>query len=163
MVSVTRCYGAYSGLSRTSLSHDAGRNHDAWDRFSDEYQSEHASQLNEYRCVWGTWNIPKDELQVLGDIAGKDILEFGCGAAHWSIGLARRGARPVGLDNSARQLEHGRRLMTARASPHLTLRCSLDKRSGAALHWAPWPSSPRRVAPQPTSTSSGSSRPCSMR
>ena len=42
---------------------------------------------------------------------GKDILEFGCGAAQWSIGLARRGARPVGLDLSERQLEHARRLM----------------------------------------------------
>ena len=42
---------------------------------------------------------------------GKDVLEFGCGAAQWSIGLARRGARPVGLDLSDRQLEHARRLM----------------------------------------------------
>jgi SAM-dependent methyltransferase len=43
---------------------------------------------------------------------GKDILELGCGAARWSTELARMGARPVGLDNSARQLEHARGLMT---------------------------------------------------
>ncbi len=48
---------------------------------------------------------------MLGDIVGMDILELGCGAAQWSIGLARAGARPVGLDLSARQLEHARRLM----------------------------------------------------
>lgn len=96
-----------------SLSHDARRNRDAWDRFSDQYQAEHAKQLNEYTCAWGIWNIPENELHVLGDVAGKDILAFGCGAAQWSIGLARRGARPVGLDNSARQLEHARRLMSA--------------------------------------------------
>ena len=42
---------------------------------------------------------------------GKDVLEFGCGAAQWSIALAKRGARPVGLDLSDRQLEHARRLM----------------------------------------------------
>ena len=94
-----------------SLSQDAQRNRDAWDRFSDEYQVEHARQLNDYACVWGIWNVPEDELHVLGDVVGKDILEFGCGAAQWSIGLARRGAHPVGLDNSARQLEHARRLM----------------------------------------------------
>src|SRR5665811_2471242 len=40
-----------------------------------------------------------------------DILELGCGAAQWSIALALRGARPVGLDLSERQLEHARRLM----------------------------------------------------
>jgi ubiquinone/menaquinone biosynthesis C-methylase UbiE len=57
------------------------------------------------------WQIPEDELHVLGDVAGKDVLEFGCGAAQWSIALAREGARPVGLDNSARQLEHARRYM----------------------------------------------------
>ncbi|MBA2385138.1 MAG: class I SAM-dependent methyltransferase, partial [Actinobacteria bacterium] len=38
---------------------------------------------------------------------------LGCGAAQWSIRLARRGARPTGLDNSGRQLEHARRLMRA--------------------------------------------------
>jgi SAM-dependent methyltransferase len=94
-----------------SLSHDARRNRNAWDRFSDEYQAEHASQLNDYACVWGIWNVPEDELHVLGEVAGKDILEFGCGAAQWSIGLARRGAHPVGVDNSVRQLEHARHLM----------------------------------------------------
>jgi SAM-dependent methyltransferase len=93
------------------LSDEALRNRVAWDHASDEYQSRHASQLNSYACAWGTWNIPEDDLHALGDVEGKDVLEFGCGAAQWSIGLARRGARPVGLDNSARQLEHARRLM----------------------------------------------------
>ena len=57
------------------------------------------------------WQLPESELQILGDVAGKDVLEYGCGAAQWSILLARRGARLVGLDNSARQLEHARELM----------------------------------------------------
>jgi SAM-dependent methyltransferase len=39
------------------------------------------------------------------------VLELGSGAAQWSILLAQRGARMVGLDNSGRQLEHARRLM----------------------------------------------------
>jgi ubiquinone/menaquinone biosynthesis C-methylase UbiE len=41
-------------------------------------------------------------------VAGKDVLELGCGAAQWSILLAQRGARAVGLDYSERQLEHAR-------------------------------------------------------
>jgi SAM-dependent methyltransferase len=95
------------------LSEHSQRNRLAWDRRSDEYQAAHASQLNSYECGWGTFSVPEDEVHALGDVTGKDILELGCGAAQWSIGLARRGARPVGLDNSARQLEHAYRLMAA--------------------------------------------------
>jgi len=57
------------------------------------------------------WQIPEAELQVLGDVGGKDVMELGCGAAQWSISLAKLGARPVGLDLSPRQLEHARRGM----------------------------------------------------
>ncbi|MBI3978518.1 MAG: class I SAM-dependent methyltransferase [Chloroflexi bacterium] len=92
---------------------DARRNRAHWDRESDTYQETHGPQLNTRACAWGVWALPEDELRVLGDVGGKDILELGCGAAQWSIFLARRGARPVGLDNSARQLHHARRLMAA--------------------------------------------------
>jgi ubiquinone/menaquinone biosynthesis C-methylase UbiE len=46
-------------------------------------------------------------------VKGKDVLELGCGAAQWSILLARLGARPVGIDNSERQLEHARQALAA--------------------------------------------------
>jgi ubiquinone/menaquinone biosynthesis C-methylase UbiE len=93
------------------LTEDARSNRAHWDRKSDEYQATHAPQLNTRECAWGVWAIPEDSLCVLGEVADKDILELGCGAAQWSIFLAKRGARPVGLDNSTRQLEHARRLM----------------------------------------------------
>jgi len=83
-----------------------------WDSWSDEYQELHASQLNGDEPVWGTWSTPEAELGVLGDVSGKDVLELGCGAAQWSIQLVQRGACVVGLDNSGRQLEHARRLMS---------------------------------------------------
>ena len=56
--------------------------------------------------AWGVWQVPESELQVLGDVRDKDVLELGCGAAQWSIALARVGARPVGIDLSERQLDH---------------------------------------------------------
>lgn len=85
-----------------------------WDAYSDAYQARHAAQLAEHDgLAWGTTQIPEAELRILGDVAGKDILEFGCGAAQWSIGLAKLGARPVGLDLSVRQLEHAREDMAA--------------------------------------------------
>jgi SAM-dependent methyltransferase len=58
------------------------------------------------------WQLPESELRVLGDVAGKDVLELGCGAAQWSILLAREGARVVGLDYSERQLEHAQASVT---------------------------------------------------
>lgn len=89
------------------------RNRASWNKEADEYQREHASQLNRFdRMGWGTWGIPDADLDVLGDVAGKDVLEYGCGGGQWSIALAGRGARPVGLDLSIRQLQHAARLMS---------------------------------------------------
>src|ERR671925_336514 len=92
-------------------SEQALRNRAHWDRTSDEYQDRHRDFINRSEPRWGIWQAPEAELQVLGDVAGMDVLELGCGAAQWSILLAQRGARMVALDNSARQLEHARKLM----------------------------------------------------
>ena len=43
-------------------------------------------------------------------VDGLDVIELGCGTAYVSAWLARRGARPVGIDNSPAQLETARRL-----------------------------------------------------
>ena len=100
------------GPREADLSDHARTNRSAWNAWSAEYQAEHGPTLAAGGgLAWGTWLIPESELQVLGDVAGKDILELGCGAAQWSIGLARIGARPVGLDLSEAQLAHARVLM----------------------------------------------------
>ena len=60
---------------------------------------------------WGSWGIPEADVGMLDGIeAGADVIELGCGIAYVSAWLARRGARPVGIDNSPRQLETARRL-----------------------------------------------------
>ncbi|MFL5798239.1 MAG: class I SAM-dependent methyltransferase [Actinomycetota bacterium] len=85
-----------------------------WNATADEYQDHHAAQITEQMrtgdLAWGVWGIPESQLQVLGEVAGKDVLELGCGGAQWSIALARLGARAVGLDLSDSQLRHARRL-----------------------------------------------------
>jgi ubiquinone/menaquinone biosynthesis C-methylase UbiE len=91
---------------------DVARNREAWSGISDDYQREHDAQLGVEEVVWGNWSISEAELEAIGDVAGKDVLELGCGAARFSIKLAKRGARPVGLDVSPRQLEHARQLMS---------------------------------------------------
>ena len=103
------------------LTEHAARNRDGWNAESDAYQARSGPQLEASGgMAWGVWQIPESELRVLGEVAGRDVLELGCGAAQWSIALARAGARPVGLDLSERQLEHARRLM-ARAGVEFPL------------------------------------------
>ncbi len=77
-----------------------------WDEDADDYQAEHESQLDVATMGWGVWNLPETELNVLGDVSGLDVLEYGCGAAQWAIKLARTGARVTGLDQSRGQLRH---------------------------------------------------------
>ena len=90
-------------------------NREAWNRFAEEYQRLNETQIREMAftgdIAWGVWAIPESRLNLLGDVEGKDVLEFGCGGGQWSAALARRGARPVGLDLSEKQLDHARRLM----------------------------------------------------
>lgn len=93
------------------------RNRAFWDADADTYQERHAEQFERELCAWGVWAIPERELGLLGDVAGRDVLELGCGSAQWSVGLARRGARPVGLDQSAAQLAHAARRVTAAGVP----------------------------------------------
>jgi SAM-dependent methyltransferase len=93
------------------LSQHAMKNRAHWDGQADSYEASHGKQLQRHPMAWGCWSIPETDLNVLGDVAGKDILEFGCGAARWSIALTKTGAKCVGLDNSERQLQHARALM----------------------------------------------------
>jgi SAM-dependent methyltransferase len=77
-----------------------------WDADADDYQAVHGGELDVAPRAWGAWRIPDAELRVLGDLRGRDVLEYGCGAAQWSVALAAGGARAVGLDQSAAQLRH---------------------------------------------------------
>jgi SAM-dependent methyltransferase len=87
-------------------------NERSWDDQSAAYQERHGAQLEASGgTAWGVWQLPESELQVLGDVRGRDVLEFGCGAAQWSIALHRLGARVTGIDLSTQQLEHARELM----------------------------------------------------
>ena len=60
------------------------------------------------RPTWGIWGVPESSLHVLPEVAGRDTIELGCGTGYVSSWLARRGARPVGLDLSPAQLATAR-------------------------------------------------------
>jgi len=77
-----------------------------WDDDADAYQAAHGEALHDAPAAWGVWRIPESALGVLGDVAARDVLELGCGAAQWSIALVPLGARVIGFDQSQTQLVH---------------------------------------------------------
>ena len=100
----------------------ARRNRAAWNADADDYLAQHGMRQLTGGVGWGTWFLPESELRVLGEVAGRAILELGCGSAQWSIALARAGARPVGLDLSERQLRHAQLLGALPADREPTVR-----------------------------------------
>jgi SAM-dependent methyltransferase len=103
-----------------------------WDDDADGYQAAHGAALQAEPLAWGAFRAPEADLRVLGDVAGLDVLEFGCGAAQWSVALAPLGARCVGLDLSAGQLRHARANVVAAGA-----RVALVQASGEAPPFAP--------------------------
>ena len=81
-----------------------------WDAAAGDYLEEHGAFLGPARFVWGPEGLDEAAAGLLGDVAGRDVLEVGCGAAQCSRWLAGRGARPVGVDLSVEMLRHARRL-----------------------------------------------------
>ncbi|WP_370327665.1 class I SAM-dependent methyltransferase [Euzebya sp.] len=53
---------------------------------------------------WGIFGQPDEEVGLIDDVAGSDVLEVGCGTAYVSAWARRRGARPVALDPTPGQL-----------------------------------------------------------
>ncbi|HSI98021.1 MAG TPA: class I SAM-dependent methyltransferase [Gaiellaceae bacterium] len=90
------------------------RNRDLWTESNREYtdaQAERAWRAEE--ITWGMFGNPEREVGILGDLAGLDVVELGCGTAYFSAWLAKRGARPVGVDVTPAQLETARRMQAA--------------------------------------------------
>ena len=55
--------------------------------------------------IWGLFGIPEIDVHLLPqDLEGARAVELGCGTAYVSAWLARRGARPIGVDPAAGQL-----------------------------------------------------------
>jgi SAM-dependent methyltransferase len=87
------------------------RNRSAWDRWAAGYAEAGLRSWSAAEPSWGIWGVPEALAGVLpADLGGLDTIELGCGTGYVSAWLARRGAHPVGLDNSAAQLAAARGL-----------------------------------------------------
>ena len=79
-----------------------------WDLDADEYQEEHGAFLGDVDFVWCPEGLREADARLLGDVAGKRILELGAGAAAGARWLDGQGAEVVALDLSAGMLRHAR-------------------------------------------------------
>jgi ubiquinone/menaquinone biosynthesis C-methylase UbiE len=88
------------------------RNVAQWTRTNAEFTDANARrQWAREEIAWGVFGVPETEVGSLGDVAGLDVVELGCGTAYVSAWLAKRGARPVGVDPTPAQLATARRMM----------------------------------------------------
>jgi SAM-dependent methyltransferase len=91
------------------LPEHVARNRAYWDELAAGYLEPGRRNWSTSEITWGIWSIPEVDVHLLpDDVSGMDVIELGCGTAYVSAWLAMRGARPVGIDNSPRQLEAAR-------------------------------------------------------
>ena len=81
-----------------------------WDSQAPDYYQEHGEFLGDADFVWGPENLRESTARLLGEVAGRRVLEVGCGAAQCSRWLKTAGASPVAFDISGGQLAQGREL-----------------------------------------------------
>ena len=85
-----------------------------WDSDADEYHSAHGAFLGadspRGEFIWCPEGMHEGDWQLLGDVTGADVLEFGCGSAPCSRWLSARGPRQViACDISRSMLDVGAR------------------------------------------------------
>jgi ubiquinone/menaquinone biosynthesis C-methylase UbiE len=109
--------GELGGVDRREVSPEqtAAANRRWWDGAAPGYQQEHGRFLGDADFVWGPEGLREADAHLLGDVAGRRVLEIGAGAAQCARWLQDHGAQVVGLDISAGQLVQGQRIDAARA------------------------------------------------
>jgi ubiquinone/menaquinone biosynthesis C-methylase UbiE len=95
-------------VARTDLTAEANRRaaRHWWDIDADNYQAEHGKFLGDVDLVWCPEGLREAEAGLLGPVAGRRVLEVGCGAAAAARWLMTQGAEVVAVDLSAGMLRH---------------------------------------------------------
>lgn len=81
-----------------------------WDANAGEYLDEHGAFLGDDDFVWCPEGLREADARLLGDVAGRRVLEVGAGAAQCSRWLAAHGALAVATDVSGGMLRAAARL-----------------------------------------------------
>jgi ubiquinone/menaquinone biosynthesis C-methylase UbiE len=96
----------------TDLPDYAVRNRASWTAANAQYTAGKARESwAKDEVNWGVWSVPEDEIKVLPDIRGFDVIELGCGTAYFGAWLKKLGARRVvGVDITPAQLATAREM-----------------------------------------------------
>lgn len=98
-------------MSSSDYPEYVARNVEVWTRANAEHTGPRARDAwAKDDLVWGVFEIPESQVGVLGDVSGLDVVELGCGTAYLSAWLAKKGARPVGVDPTPAQLATAREM-----------------------------------------------------
>jgi len=81
-----------------------------WDAEARAYQDEHGDFLGDAELLWCPEGLRESDAHLLGEVAGRDVLEVGCGAAQGARWLVTAGALVTAFDVSHGQLREARRL-----------------------------------------------------
>src|SRR6476661_7331172 len=103
-------YPAAGGVARrpAGATESARANRRWWDAAAPAYLAEHGADLGDADFLWCPEGLRETDARLLGEVAGRRVLEVGCGSAPCSRWLSRQGAHPVAFDLSAGMLRHGR-------------------------------------------------------
>ena len=87
-----------------------------WDSWSQQFQEVYGGSGTEIAVDFGPGVPAGEDLDLLGELDGTEVIELGCGGAQFGIALAQEGADVTGVDISEEQLAYARE----RADEHET-------------------------------------------
>jgi len=108
-------YPLAGGVERRAVDgpESARANRAWWDAAAPAYLAEHGADLGDADFLWGPEGLRESDAGLLGDVAGRRVLEVGCGSAPCARWLTAAGAQVVALDLSAGMLARARELNAA--------------------------------------------------
>ncbi|WP_369137766.1 class I SAM-dependent methyltransferase [Modestobacter versicolor] len=108
-------YPAAGGVARRPVgqAESARANRGWWDAAAPAYLAEHGRDLGDADFLWCPEGLREADAHLLGEVAGRRVLEIGCGSAPCSRWLRAAGAEPVALDVSGGMLARAAELNRA--------------------------------------------------
>jgi SAM-dependent methyltransferase len=99
-------YPAAGGVERRPVgdAESVRANRRWWDAAAPAYLAEHGDDLGDADFLWCPEGLREADTHLLGDVAGRRVLEIGCGSAPCARWLRRAGADVVAFDLSAGML-----------------------------------------------------------
>ena len=98
-------------MSSTEYPEYVARNVENWTESNQQFTGPNArAAWSKEDLTYGVFRVPEKRQQVLGDVAGLDVVDLGCGTGYVSAWLVRQGARPVGVDPTPAQLATAREM-----------------------------------------------------